>query len=98
MVQIQGKSDNCISNASCCEKVKKPNEASLNSLYQRNSHFRTDATDYGLSREKQAEEMFATHKSVDNAHFDNCGLVVNNAFPFIAASPDGKILKMVNAV
>lgn len=73
------------------KRKKNPNEALLNSLFQRNSHFRTAATDYGLSREKEAREMFAKHKSVENAHIHDCGLVVNNAFPFIAASPDGKI-------
>ena len=91
MVQTQVKSNYCISNASCCEKEKKnPNEALLNSLFQRNSHFRTAATNYGLSREKQAREMFAKHKSVENAHIHDCGLVVNYAFPFQAASPDVK--------
>ena len=50
------------------KRKKNPNEALLNSLFQRNSHFRTAATDYGLSREKQAREMFAKHKSVENAH------------------------------
>ena len=49
----------------------------LNSLFQRNSHIRTAATDYGLSREKQAREMFAKHKSVENAHIHDCGLVVS---------------------
>ena len=60
-------------------------------MFQINSHFRTAATNYGLSREKHAREMFAKHKSVENAHIHDCGLVVNNAFPFIAASPDRKI-------
>ena len=59
----------------------------LNSLFQRNSV----ATNYGLSREKQARKMFAKHKSVENAHIQDYGLVVNNAFPFIAVSPEGNI-------
>ena len=65
----------------------------LNYLFRRNYHFRPAASDRGFSREneKQAREMFAKHKSVEHAHIHDCGLVVNNAFPFIAASPDGKI-------
>ena len=37
--------------------------------------FRTASTEYGLR----------------HAHIHDCGLVVSNAFPFIAASPDGKV-------
>lgn len=73
------------------KRKKHPNEALLNSLFQSSSNFETAATEYGLSREKQAREIFAKKKSAMNSHFHDCGLVVNNEFPFLAASPDGKI-------
>lgn len=60
-------------------------------MFQSSSNFKTAATEYGLSREKQAREIFAQKKSAMNSHFHDCGLVVNNEFPFLAATPDGKI-------
>ena len=44
-----------------------------------------------MSREKQAREMFAKHKSVENAHIHDCGLILNTAFPSIAVLFDGKL-------
>ena len=35
--------------------------------------------------------MFAKHKSVENAHIHDCVLIVNTAFPSIAALFDGKL-------
>lgn len=59
-------------------------------MFQSSSNFKTAATEYWLSRKKQAREFFA-QKSAVNSHFHDCGLVVNNEFPFLAATPDGKI-------
>ena len=50
--------------------------------------FSTPATSYGLASEKVAKNMY--RKKMNN-HVHECGLVVNPLFPFLGASPDGKI-------
>lgn len=73
------------------KRKKQPNDLLLNSLFQSKSSTKSAATEYGLSREKLAREKLAKLKSVQNAHLHDCGLIINNAFPFLAATPDGKL-------
>jgi hypothetical protein len=38
-----------------------------------------------------ARENLTKQKSEKNAHLHDCGLIINNEFPFLAATPDGKL-------
>lgn len=69
-------------------KKTTPSEAFLKGLFTR-SNIRAASLDYGRQHEAQAKNRFLKqHKSV---HFHECGLVVNNEFPFLGASPDGLV-------
>ncbi|XP_071118722.1 uncharacterized protein [Haliotis cracherodii] len=50
--------------------------------------FTSAATSYGKSNERQAIEKYI--KQSGN-HVHDCGLVVNRKFPFLGATPDGKV-------
>lgn len=54
-------------------------------------NFNCAATDYGICKEKAAKAKYVTERSADNVHLHECGLVINNAFPFLAATPDAKV-------
>lgn len=72
------------------KRKKAPIIAMLKSLFY-SKPFSTTATDYGLSREKIAKEKYATLKYATNSHIHDCGLIINNSFPFLAATPDAKV-------
>lgn len=73
------------------KRKKQPNALLLNSLFQSKSTTKSAATEYGLSRGKLAREKLAKLKSVQNTHLHDCRLIINNAFPFLAATPDAKL-------
>lgn len=45
----------------------------------------------GCAEKSKPEKFLLKKKSAVNSHFYDCALVVNNEFPFLAATPDGKI-------
>ena len=45
--------------------------------------------DYGRRNEGNAKAKYL--QKFSGRHFHECGLLINNAFPFLAATPDGKI-------
>lgn len=51
--------------------------------------FSTQATEHGLSKENIAKGVYTATRP--HVHLHDCGLVVNPAFPFLGASPDGKV-------
>lgn len=72
------------------QRKKGPTEAMLKDLFQTKS-FSSVATDYGSSREQMARERYVSMGSANNLHVHECGLVINNEFPYLAATPDGKV-------
>ncbi|KAJ8313174.1 hypothetical protein KUTeg_009272 [Tegillarca granosa] len=80
-----------ISNASSsATEEKKPTDALLKSLFS-TSTFTCAATEYGTTREKSAKAQNTVEKSTNNIHLLDYGLVINNEFPFLAATPDAKV-------
>lgn len=63
------------------------NEAFLTSVF-RAKPFSSAATSYGSCNEKVARQLYSKKT---NYHVHDCGLVINPAFPFLGASPDGKV-------
>ena len=63
------------------------NEKFVNSLLK-DRKFTSAPTSYGKNNESVARNMY--RKKTKN-HVHECGLLINQAFPFIAATPDGKI-------
>lgn len=51
--------------------------------------FSAPAVDYGKRHENTAKAQYL--KKFPSRHLHKCGLVVNNQFPFLGASPDGKV-------
>lgn len=62
-------------------------EAFLKSIFNK-KQFTSAPTSYGISNEKTARQMYAKSQKV---HVHDCGLVINPDFPFLGASPDGKV-------
>ena len=53
------------------------------------------ACEYGKKNEVNAKEAYVkklTHQGV-SVHVHDCGLIINPNFPFLGASPDGKVCK-----
>ncbi|KAJ8309693.1 hypothetical protein KUTeg_011558 [Tegillarca granosa] len=71
-------------------RKKKPTDALLKSLFS-TSTFTCAATEYCITREKSAKAQYTIEKSTNNIHLHDCGLVINNEFPFLAATPDAKV-------
>lgn len=65
-----------------------PSEAFLKGLFKK-SNIRAASLDYGRQHEAQAKNSYL--KQNKSVHIHECGLVVNNEFPFLGASPDGLI-------
>lgn len=65
-----------------------PSEAFLKGLFNK-SNIRAASLDYGRQHEAQAKNSYL--KQNKSVHIHECGLVVNNEFPFLGASPDGLI-------
>lgn len=72
------------------KRKKAPTSSMLKSLFNTKS-FSNAATEYGLSREKMAKEKYVMLKSATNSHIHDCGLIINNECPFLAATPDAKV-------
>lgn len=70
------------------KRKKDINTKFLNSLFSVKT-FETEATSYGKRHENDAKSAYAAKKT--NVHIHDCGLVVNNNFSFLGASPDGKV-------
>lgn len=51
--------------------------------------FSVPAMEYGKRNEKKAKSKYL--ETFSNRHLHDCGLVVTNEFPFLGASPDGKV-------
>ena len=68
---------------------KKPvNDTFLNFLFNQ-KEFSTEATHYGKSHEASAKETYL--KKTKDTHIHDCGLVVDPAYSFLGATPDGKV-------
>jgi hypothetical protein len=68
-------------------------KAPVTDTFIRNTHnpkpFTSTATTYGIKKENTAKEEFL--KLHPNAHLHSIGLVVNPTYPFLGASPDGRV-------
>ena len=62
-------------------------EKFLNSIF-RSKSFTSAATSYGTCNDKIARQMYIKLKQT---HAHECGLVINPDFPFLGATPDGKV-------
>ena len=62
------------------------NNKFLDSIYK--SNFTSKYTTHGNSNEIVAKQLYLKKK---NVHVHDCGLVINPHFPFLYASPEGKI-------
>jgi hypothetical protein len=66
-----------------------PNKQLLNRLLSTEKQLNTPAIDYGRRHEPEAKQRYLAAKP--HVHIHKCGLVINEAFSFLGASPDGKV-------
>mgnify|MGYP005950799817 CR=1 FL=1 len=73
-----------------CKRKKNVNEIFLRNIFpSSNKTFSTSATSYGKGNENSAKRKYL--ESFQERHIHDCGLVINPDFPFLAATPDGKV-------
>ncbi|XP_062588918.1 uncharacterized protein LOC134250551 isoform X2 [Saccostrea cucullata] len=73
-----------------CKRKKAVNDAFLKDIFPAsNKNFSTSATRYGQGNENAAKKKYL--ESFQERHIHDCGLVINPDFPYLAASPDGKV-------
>lgn len=67
-----------------------PTESFLSSLFCMSSkNIKAESLEYGRRNESYAKAKYL--KAKPKLHLHKCGLVINNAFPFLGASPDAKV-------
>lgn len=91
MARVQENKNNSLKNAQNNSAQKTANKCHVKWPFFSVQNFNCAATDYGLCKEKAAKAKYVTERSADNVHLHECGLVINNAFPFLAATPDVKV-------
>jgi len=69
------------------KRKKEINDTFLKSLFEKKP-FTAASTSYGIANEKTAKQMYINKTG---NHIHEIGLVVNPAFPYLGASPDGKV-------
>lgn len=90
MVQRKEKSSNSITVRENLQTKKNVNEIFLRNIFpSSNNTFSTSATSYGKGNENSAKRKYL--ESFQERHIHDCGLVINPYFPFLAATPDGKV-------
>ena len=73
-----------------CKRKKVVNEVFLKDIFPVSSKsFTSSATTYGKANEKAAKKKYL--EFFQERHIHDCGLIINPNFPFLAASPDGKV-------
>ena len=70
-------------------KRKAPPTAAFMKTLFNNTEIHAPSLDYGRRHEAQAKAQYL--KTFPSRHIHECGLVVNNEFSFLGASPDGKV-------
>ena len=66
-------------------RVSQPSQAFVRNLLS-SKHFTSKPTNYGSSKEEAAKQQYL---KAGSRHLHRVGLLVNPAFPFLGASPDG---------
>jgi hypothetical protein len=73
-----------------CKRKKTVNETFLKDIFpSTQKRFFSCATSYGKANENNAKQKYL--EKFQERHIHDCGLVINPRFPFLAASPDGKV-------
>lgn len=82
---------------SVIKRKKEINEAFLKKIFPEHiaGKAKGQACEYGKKTEINAKHAYIKHLTTEgiNVHLHDCGLVVNPEFPFLGASPDGKVCK-----
>lgn len=76
-------------------RKSKPSEAFLKSCFERKNLAGVSAVAHGRDKEDTAKDLYKKKMNFRLKHdvtIYECGLVVNPAYPYLGASPDGKIL------
>jgi hypothetical protein len=78
----------------CRSNPDQPSQSLIKSIcYPQNHSFTTNATKWGCTHEDEARKAYSNKMTEihENFQIQPCGFVVNPLYPFIGASPDGKV-------
>ena len=75
-------------------RKQRPSESMLKNLFTSRDLFNVKAIAHGKSKEKVARTIYSKKMQRDNSNFlvFDAGLTVNPSYPYLGATPDGKIL------
>jgi hypothetical protein len=70
----------------------KPSETFLASIFEGfNQQIHAASLAYGRKHEEDAKQKYLQYKAHTSTHLHKCGLVINNKFSFLGATPDAKV-------
>lgn len=78
----------------CRSNPDQPSQSLIKSVcYPQNYSFTTNATKWGCKHEEEARKAYSKKMNEihENFQIEACGFVVNPLYPYIGASPDGKV-------